>query len=274
MADRELVTRTGKAASLNASDYDQNVNSMNGTVEEVTGATHTIAVTDQGKTIQYNNGTAIAVTIPTAATIKAAMDASVDNFKIRVKNIGAGVVTITSTDNIDGSLTLALAQYDSALIQTNADNSSWLAVEKDIFVESVVKSAFLYRSTNLAITNNVLTQIAFGSTGSVFDTDTFTDNDPDLTVDVTGIYQVGINCGYTNTSSTAIDAAFTIEVNGATSTERIWQKDTPAGAQWFTATTLISLTAGDDLSLHCRVTAATGSSFINAGTQIWATRVE
>ena len=55
MADRELVTRTGKAASLNASDYDQNVNSMNGTVEEVTGATHTIAVTDQGKTIQYSD---------------------------------------------------------------------------------------------------------------------------------------------------------------------------------------------------------------------------
>ena len=160
MADRELVTRTGKAASLSGSDYDQNVNSMNGTVEEITAATHTIAVTDQGKTIQYNRGTAIAVTIPTAATIKAAMDTSVDNFKIRVKNIGAGVVTITSTDNIDGALTLALNQWDSVLVQTNTANDSWQILGRDMDVVDInggtVDGAVIGGTTAAAITGTTI----------------------------------------------------------------------------------------------------------------------
>jgi hypothetical protein len=36
-----------------------------------------------------------------------------------------GVATLTSTDNIDGELTLDLNQNDSVTLQTNDDNTSW-----------------------------------------------------------------------------------------------------------------------------------------------------
>lgn len=131
MADTSIVDRNSKGSALTQSEYDGNVSSMCGVVEEETGATHTIDHTDQNKTIQYNRGSAVAVTLTAAATIQSNIDT--DNWKVTCKNIGAGAVTITGpASSIDGATTVVLEQYDSVTIQTDQAGTAFNIVSRDM----------------------------------------------------------------------------------------------------------------------------------------------
>lgn len=118
MANRDIVTRTGKGAALTAANHDQNMNSLAGSVDQKTGTTYTVVYTDQGKTIELDNAT-MTCTIDEVATIAAAIDT--DNWFVAIKNINAADATIvrSGTDTFDGETSLTLSQNQSVIIQTN-----------------------------------------------------------------------------------------------------------------------------------------------------------
>jgi len=120
----DIVTRTGKAAALSAADNDQNLESLSGTVDaKVAG--YTVIATDQNKTIEFTSATAVTCALDAIATIQAAIDTT--NFKVTVKNLGAGVCTIdpNGAETIDGSATFQLGQFDVIVLQINNAGTGW-----------------------------------------------------------------------------------------------------------------------------------------------------
>lgn len=81
------------------------------------GTTYTVQASDYGQIVTFNNGAAIAVTLPAAS-------GSFQSFNFFAKNIGAGTATITSglPSTICGSTTLALAQNTEAWIVSDGTN--------------------------------------------------------------------------------------------------------------------------------------------------------
>ena len=136
MANTDIVTRAGAGAALTSGDHDQNMKSLAGIVEEINGA-FTVDYQDQGKTIECNNIGAIAVTLGTAASIIAAGDTT--TFQITFKNVGIGVTTITrsGTDTIDNATSVVLNDGDSITLQTNAANTSWKVIARDMDVVDI-----------------------------------------------------------------------------------------------------------------------------------------
>ena len=137
MADTSIIDRNGKGSALDATDYDTNVDSMCGIVEEETGATHTVNHEDQNKTIQYNRGTAVTVTLTDPSTIISSLDTS--HFKVCLKNIGAGDVTVDpGAVEIDGSAAdIVLKQWDSITLHSNDDNTAWDVIARDMSVVDI-----------------------------------------------------------------------------------------------------------------------------------------
>ena len=123
-----LVTRQGAGASLSQSQGDTNWNTLNGINEAQTGTTHTIDHTDELKTIEYSNASPVAVTLTAIATIDGANDSQISDFKVTLKNIGAGLVTVTcgGADTFDdGSTSKTLSQYQSITLQTDSTGAIW-----------------------------------------------------------------------------------------------------------------------------------------------------
>jgi len=91
-----------------------------------TGTTYTLALTDNLKTVSLSNASAVAVTIPTNASVAF----TADETRIDVVNIGAGEVTVSGDTGVTingvsaGSFTLA--QYAGASLLKIATNT-WLA---------------------------------------------------------------------------------------------------------------------------------------------------
>ena len=86
----------------------------------VSGASDTVAATDRASWIVYNYASAVAASLPSAASLGS-------NFVFGVKNIGAGAVTITpTTSTIDGSSTLVVAQGQNCTI-TSLDNTNYVS---------------------------------------------------------------------------------------------------------------------------------------------------
>lgn len=94
-----------------------------------TGTSYTLALTDNGKLVTLNNGSAIAVTIPTNGSVALPVGAS-----IVLSQYGAGAVTISGAGGVTvvsagatASSPIIRAQYCSVgLIQTSTNN--WLVV--------------------------------------------------------------------------------------------------------------------------------------------------
>lgn len=82
------------------------------------GTTYTIAATDMGKLVTFNNAGAVAVTLPAATT------AGFDAFhEFKVLNLGAGTVTVTpTTSTINGGATKTYAQNASGSIRSDGTN--------------------------------------------------------------------------------------------------------------------------------------------------------
>lgn len=92
-----------------------------GSVNAQTGTSYTILDTDARKLVTFNNGSAVAVTLPQATSSFAAP------FWFATYNRGAGVVTITpTTSTINGGATLTLSQGEGALIFSDSTNYSAL----------------------------------------------------------------------------------------------------------------------------------------------------
>ena len=124
MANRDIVTRSGKGASLSATDHDQNINGLHGTVEQQTGTTYTVVYTDQGKTIELNNASMVC-TLDSIATISAAIDT--DNFLVRIKNVNAADATVqrSGTDTINGATSITISQNETVTLQTDSTGGIW-----------------------------------------------------------------------------------------------------------------------------------------------------
>lgn len=123
----KVIDRSGKGSALDAANYDSNVDSMCGIVEAVTGTTYTVTVDDQNRILEISNASPVAVTLATIADVTGA-NIHTSNFKLRLKNIGAGVATITcggSDTNDDGTTAITLSQYESLDLQTDSAATSW-----------------------------------------------------------------------------------------------------------------------------------------------------
>lgn len=146
----DIVTRTGKGSALSAANYDQNVESFSGTVDQKTND-YTVLFTDQNKTIEFNKATAVTCNMSAIATIQSQIDTT--SFRVRIKNIGAGTCTIdgSGAEAIDGSTTLALSQYDGATLQIDGAGSGWSVIER--FISSAVPSSGTFTNGNLIKTN-------------------------------------------------------------------------------------------------------------------------
>lgn len=125
MADRDIVTRAGKGSALSSTDYDQNVKSHDGTVEEQTGATYTVTYIDQNKTIELNNASMVC-TMTAIATLHSQIDT--DNFTVTLVNTNSTAATVNrgSTDTFSGGLTsITLAQNQAVTLQTDTTGAIW-----------------------------------------------------------------------------------------------------------------------------------------------------
>jgi len=120
MASRDITLRGTKGSALTHAEMDQNFNSLSGVVDnKVAGdSPYTLLLTDQNKTLEINSASAFGLTLPAAAI--SGLDT--DEFMFRVKNIGAGAVTITpdGTEKIDNAATLVLNQDEYVLLQTGS----------------------------------------------------------------------------------------------------------------------------------------------------------
>lgn len=87
-------------------------------VNAQTGTTYTVLTGDRYKLVTLSNASPVAVTLPQAGST------GFDNsFEFEVKNIGAGLVTITpTTSTIDGAATLTLTNGQSVRIYSNGTN--------------------------------------------------------------------------------------------------------------------------------------------------------
>lgn len=191
MADRDIVTRSGKGSALSSSDYDQNVKSLNGTVEEQTGTTYSVVYTDQGKTIELNNATMVC-TLTAIATIHGQIDT--DNFTVTLINTNAAAATVnrSSTDTfIGGATSLSLTQGQSVTLQTDSSGAIWNI--------NSVKSEAPATANNLAMLD---------ASGLLRDSLVETDGSGNITANVTG------NTTGTHTGAVIADTVTAETTNG------------------------------------------------------------
>lgn len=123
-----LTTRQGAGTLLTQAQGDANWDILNGINESITGTTHTIDHTDENKTIEYNNASGVAVTLTAIATIDGANDSQISDFKVTLKNIGAGTVTVTcggSNTLDDGTTSFTIPQYNAVVLQTDSTGAKW-----------------------------------------------------------------------------------------------------------------------------------------------------
>ena len=124
MANRDIVTRAGNPAALNATQHDQNINALASTTETQTGTTYTVVYTDQNKVIELNNASMVC-SLDAIATIAVAGDT--DDFRVTLKNINAADATVqrSSTDTIDGATSFTLPQNSVVVLQTGVAAGTW-----------------------------------------------------------------------------------------------------------------------------------------------------
>ena len=129
MADTNLVSRSGKGSTLTAADYDQNIEGLNSASETITSATHEILYTDHGKLIELDNATMVC-TLDSVSDIQTAMDSSVSDFRVTLKNINAAMASVirSASDTIDDAATIYLRFNESVTLQTNAAADGWAIV--------------------------------------------------------------------------------------------------------------------------------------------------
>lgn len=151
----KVLDRIGVGAALSAVQHDANLSSFCGINEQQTGATYTVTVDDQNRTLEISRGTAVTITLDLLATIIAALHT--DDFRVIIKNIGAGVVTINTdaADTFDDTSTsITLAQYDCVEIQTSNTSTIWNVIRK--YVADAATKTGTETFTNKTLTSPTL----------------------------------------------------------------------------------------------------------------------
>jgi len=134
----KIIDRTGKGSNISQSENDSNLDSLHGINQGIAGASHTVDITDQGDTLEFTNGGAVAVTLDSIATILAAAHTS--DFKVTLVSIGAATVVTITPDALDsintGVLTIVLTENEYVTIQTDSTNNVWNIVVSSNAVDS------------------------------------------------------------------------------------------------------------------------------------------
>ncbi len=95
-------------------------------VNAQTGTSYTVLHNDEDRLVTFSNANPIAVTLPAPNSTWVTDGITrqfTDNWSAIFSNLGAGVVTITSTaSTIDGSATMTLNQHESTTIYSNGTN--------------------------------------------------------------------------------------------------------------------------------------------------------
>lgn len=128
----KIIDSAGKGSAITAAEHDSNLSTFAGKNQSITATSHTIDVDDQGETIEYSNASPIAVTLPAISTVSGS-NIHTDDFTVTLKNIGAGLVTVTrgGTDTFeDGSTSYTIAQYGSVTIQTDSTLGKWNIISR------------------------------------------------------------------------------------------------------------------------------------------------
>ena len=143
----KIIDRTGKGANISQSENDANLDSLHGINQGVAGAAHTVDISDQGDTLEFTSGSAVAVTLDSIATILAAAHTS--DFHVTIIAIGTGTVVTITPDALDaintGVATIVLSENEYITIETDSTNNIWNIIGRD---HNVVDRAAI--STNAA----------------------------------------------------------------------------------------------------------------------------
>jgi hypothetical protein len=106
--------------SLNVADRLDDVSFKGNGLNDQTGTTYTLVLTDAGKTVTLNNASAVTVTVPTNASV-----AYETGTVINLVNKGAGTVTVTAAGGVTLNSAISLAQNISASIR-KLDTNTWV----------------------------------------------------------------------------------------------------------------------------------------------------
>lgn len=152
---------TGNVAVTNPSGSTVDIGPVSEPVNAQTGTTYTIATTDCGKQIAFNNASAIAVTVPQA-------NGSFATCQLDVTDLGAGTATLTpTTSTINGSSTLAVAQNRQCTV--NSDGTNWQVIGCTALVSStsVVPMSGSASSVAQATNTDLMSGISGGNIGAI-----------------------------------------------------------------------------------------------------------
>lgn len=108
-------------SSLSVANRIDNVSLVGNGVNDQTGTSYTLALTDGGKLVTFSNAAAIALTVPTFASV-----AFPKGVRIKLTNKGAGTVTVAGAGGVTlNGNQLTIAQNRSAMLY-KLDTNTWV----------------------------------------------------------------------------------------------------------------------------------------------------
>ena len=132
----KIINSTDKGAAIDEAENTANLSTVAGINAADANASMTVDVDDQGVTIEYTNGGAVAVTLSDIADIYAAGVGNLhtDDFTVTLLASGTGtVVTITpdGTDSFNtGVSTIVLRKDDYITLQTDSTGAVWNIINR------------------------------------------------------------------------------------------------------------------------------------------------
>ena len=179
-------------------------------VNAQTGTSYTFVAGDDGNLVTFSNSSAVAVTLPQAASGAATIGAALNFYQgwfVFAENLGTGLVTITPTTSTIGSNTsLALAQGAWALILSDGTNYQVMATGNAVLRHAVADANY---SVTVGISVVAYTSITAARTVSLPASSSFSPGTTIRVVDESG------SCSATKTITINPNGSDTI--NGAAS---------------------------------------------------------
>ena len=106
--------------SLNVADRIDDISFKGNGLNDQTGTSYTLVLTDAGKTVTLNNAAAVTVTIPTNASV-----AYETGTEITLTNKGAGAVTVSPAGGVTLNNSSSIGQHATATIR-KLDTNTWV----------------------------------------------------------------------------------------------------------------------------------------------------
>ena len=131
-------------AVLTAANLNTAFNSL--TINSQTGTSYTTVLTDQGGMVTLNNVSAVAVTIPTNASVAYATGTRID-----LLNIGAGTVTVAGAGGVTVNGTLTIPTNGRVSLLKTATNTWWSSAQ-DAAIVTTAPGLAIVTPTSIANT--------------------------------------------------------------------------------------------------------------------------